>query len=83
MTGNTMHFEVNEMIWTGCDSSGAAHPEAYMGSNTGMVAVGTPRDPEANNTPLGALDVDSGYVGANRNTQKGIYAISPVFTVVD
>ena len=83
VTGNTMFFYTNEMIWTGCDSSGASHPGAYMGSSTGMVAVGTPRDADANNTPLGALDVTSGYVAGNIDTYKRIYAISPVLTVVD
>ena len=93
VTGNTMGFDSNEAIWTGCLSSGASHPEAHMGSSMGMVAVGTPRDANANNAPLGAVDVDVGYAAIEtfdeidgeepRPVLKGIYAISPVFTVVE
>ena len=43
-TGNSAHFHENYLVWTGCDASGAAHPDAYMGSPTGMAAVGTPND---------------------------------------
>ena len=48
----------------------------------GMVAVGTPNDPEANHAPLGAVDVDSGHVTGNIDKYKPLYAISPIFTVV-
>ena len=82
-TGNSAHFHENFMVWTGCDASGAAHPEAYMGSPMGMAAVGTPNDPGANNAPLGAVDVDadSGYLGDEIDKFKRLYAISPILTV--
>ena len=89
VTGNTMHFDDSEAIWTGCLSSGVKHPKYPMGK-TDMVVVGTPRD--ENLHPLGAVDVDPGYLaietyvevdGEREPVLKGIYAISPVFTVVD
>ena len=89
VTGNTMGFDSNEAIWTGCLSSGVAHPKYPMGK-THMVVVGTPRDEDLH--PLGAVDVDPGYLaietfveigGEREPVLKGIYAISPVFTAVD
>ena len=71
------------MLWTGCDAHGMAHPQFSMGASTGQVAVGTPRDKGANNTPLGALNVNSGPVTHNANQFLQIFGISPVFTVVD
>lgn len=81
------HFESvsgSHMIWTGCDAAGAAHPLFPMGSGEGslVVAVGTPRDPDDNNGPLGAVDVTEGTVTQNYNELRQLYAISPIFTVV-
>ena len=89
VTGNTMFFYTYEAIWTGCLSSGVKHPKYPMGT-TDMVVVGTPRNEALH--PLGAVDADDGYLavehfvevgGKRRPVYKGIYAISPVFTVVD
>ena len=89
VTGNTMFFYTHEAIWTGCLSSGVKHPKYPMGT-TDMVVVGTPRNKALH--PLGAVDVDPGYLaietfveigGKREPVLKGIYAISPVFTVVD
>ena len=73
---------MNYMVWTGCDSVGSTHPTGYMGpSNTGMVAAGTPRDPD--HAPLGPVDpLDLEFVGDEANKYRPLYAISPVFTVV-
>ena len=65
------------MIWTGCDAAGVAQPGAHMGATSGMVAVGTPRDLESDPAPLGAVKVD------DIEDRHQIYAISPVFTVVE
>ena len=86
---NSVLFNKNKQIWTGCDAEGVAHPDAHMGSTMGVVAVGTPAyrndmgdlDP-TKFAPLGAVDVDSGYVSAEIDKRRQIYAISPVFTVV-
>lgn len=77
--GNTMHFDKNEYMWTGCTSTGIAHADYPMGT-TPMVIVGTPKDGERH--PLGSVG-SSGYKTDNSNKLKGIYGISPVFTVVD
>ena len=89
VTGNSAHFNnsdfvtrYNKKIWTGCDAQGVAHPDAHMGSTMGMVAVGTPGDEDSNHAPLGAVDVDTGYVSAETDELGQIYVISPVFTVV-
>ena len=93
VTGNSAYFHENAKIWTGCDSKGVAHPSFPMGavSAMDMVAVGTPNDGEANNAPLGAVDVDSGYAyykffvvidGEKEERLLPLYAISPIFTVV-
>ena len=93
VTGNSAHFNdsdlftrYNKEIWTGCDARGVAHPYAYMGSTlseaAGMVAVGTPENPMPNYAPLGAVDVDEGFVMAETDELGQIYVISPVFTVV-
>ena len=93
VTGNSAHFHENAKIWTGCDSKGVAHPSVPMGaiSAMDMVAVGTPRDSAANNAPIGAVDVDSGYAyykffvvidGEKEERLLPLYAISPIFTVV-
>ena len=44
-TGNRAYFYDYGMVATGCDASGAAHPEFPMGntSTMDMVAVGTPK----------------------------------------
>ena len=94
VSGNSMYFHDNEAIWTGCLSTGVAHPQYPMG-NADMVVVGTPRD--GNYHPLGAVDVGSGYLALEhlveikgvepgpvyRPVYRHVYAISPVFTVVD
>ena len=93
VTGNTKTFYQNTKVWTGCDAFGDPHPEFPMGANSPMdkVAVGTPRDPEANHAPLGAVDVDVGFAyykyfvvikGKKQERLLPLYAISPVFTVV-
>ena len=82
VTGNSAYFHVNYMVWTGCDSVGGTHPTGYMGPLiTGMVAAGTPRDPD--HAPLGPVDpLDPDFVGAESDANRPLYAISPVFTVV-
>ena len=93
VTGNSAYFHENAKVWTGCDASGVAHPSYPMGaiSPMDMVAVGTPNDGEANNAPLGAVDVDIGYAyykyfvvidGEKQERLLPLYAISPIFTVV-
>ena len=94
VTGNTAYFHPSAKVWTGCDASGAPHPMLPMGT-TGMdhmVAVGTPNDPNVNNGPLGAVDVADGYPyhryrvvidGEELERLLPLYAISPIFTVVD
>ncbi|WP_420443711.1 hypothetical protein [Candidatus Poriferisodalis sp.] len=84
VTGNSAYFHENAMVWTGCDASGAADPLFPMGaaSPMGLVAVGTPNDPAANNAPIGAVDVAVGRVTASIDGYRPLYAISPVFTVV-
>ena len=77
VTGNSAYFHEKYMIWTGCDSKGVAHPEGYMDSDTGMVAVGTPRD--RGHAPLGPNDPD--FVGVEKGKYRPLYAISPIFTV--
>ena len=89
VTGNSTEFNGNEMIWTGCDAQGVAHPDAHMGSTMGMVAAGTPAyrnvlgDLDSSEfAPLGPVNVETGYVSDKIDRLRGIYAISPVFTVV-
>jgi hypothetical protein len=93
-TGNFTRFPESAKVWTGCDASGAAHPTLPMGANTpmDMVAVGTPNDPDANDAPLGAVDVSTGYAyhqfyvtinGEQQPRPLPLYAISPIFTVAD
>ena len=93
VTGNSAHFHPSARVWTGCDAFGGPHPTLPMGANTTMhlVAVGTPNDTESdNNAPLGAVDVESGFVahnyyvvidGEGQERLLPLYAISPVFTV--
>ncbi len=83
-TGNSAYFETHAMVWTGCDASGAAHPDYHMGSTMGIVAVGSPRDPAANAAPVGPVDPADGMVYREIDEEKvlPVYAISPVFTVV-
>ena len=69
----------SHMIWTGCNSTGVAHPSFPMG--TQMVVLGTPRDD--NFHPLGAVSGDPGYLTSNADRYLQIYAISPIFTVVE
>ncbi|WP_420443709.1 choice-of-anchor R domain-containing protein [Candidatus Poriferisodalis sp.] len=84
VTGNSAYFHENAMVWTGCDASGAADPLYPMGaaSPMGLVAVGTPNDPAANNAPIGAVDASVGRVTASIYGYRPLYAISPIFTVV-
>ena len=83
VTGNSVRFGDNYMVWTGCDSSGAADPLVPMGPNSmGQVAVGSPNDPSANNAPIGAVDVSVGQLTGNNDEHRPLYAISPVFTIV-
>ena len=84
VTGNSAYFHENAMVWTGCDASGVADPLYPMGaaSPMGLVAVGTPNDPAANNAPIGAVDASLGRVTASIDGYKPLYAISPIFTVV-
>ncbi len=82
-TGNSVRFADNYMVWTGCDSTGAADPLVPMGPNSmGQVAVGSPNDPSANNAPIGAVDVSVGQLTGNNDEHRPLYAISPVFTIV-
>ena len=97
-TGNSAYFETHAMVWTGCDASGAAHPDYHMGSTMGIVAVGTPRGYEldrgsnndyeakmnSNFAPVGPVDPADGMVYREIDEEKvlPVYAISPVFTVV-
>ena len=82
-TGNSVRFADNYMVWTGCDSTGAADPLVPMGPNSmGQVAVGSPNDPSANNAPIGAVDVSVGQLTGNHDEHRPLYAISPVFTIV-
>ena len=67
-------------LWTGCNSTGVAHPDYPLGKDH-MVVVGTPRDD--NFHPLGAVAGVPGYVTAKADRQLQIYAISPIFTVVE
>ncbi len=94
VTGNSAYFHESAKVWTGCDASGDPHPTVPMGAITpmDMVAVGTPRDPAANDAPLGAVDVAIGFAyykyfvkfkGEKQERLLPLYAISPVFTVVD
>ena len=81
VTGNSAYFHKNYMIWTGCDSVGDTHPEGYMASETGMVAVGTPRDPD--HAPLGPDAPDApDFMGVEAFNHRPLYAISPILTVV-
>ena len=82
VTGNSAHFEEHAMVWTGCDSAGAADPMYPMGSTRGMVAAGSPNDPSANNAPIGAVDVSVGQLTGNNDEHRPLYAISPVLTIV-
>ena len=92
-TGNTTYFSENQPIWTGCDASGFAHPEAHMGttSSARMVALGQPANPARRSFdrgPLGSLypEVDVGdvdFLGDEIHKPYKIFAMSPVFTVVE
>ena len=93
VTGNSAYLHENAKVWTGCDASGVAHPSFPMGATSAMdmVAVGTPNDPNDNNAPLGAVDVDVGFAyykyfvdvdGEKEERLLPLYAISPIFTVV-
>ena len=83
--GNSTELSPKRRFWTGCDARGVAHPTAHMGTTSPMkmVAVGTPGHTNAMFAPLGAVDVDSGYVGVDIGRGLGLYAISPIFTVVN
>ena len=84
-TGNSTDFDEHSQIWTGCDAEGVARAEAHMGttSNMGTVAVGAPNhETNPNHAPLGAVDVDDA-VEIEKGEERRLYAISPVFTVVN
>ena len=93
-TGNTTYFSENQPIWTGCDASGFAHPEAHMGttSSARMVALGQPANParrSRDNAPLGSLRSsasglgETDFLGDEIRELHKIFAMSPVFTVVE
>ena len=74
-------------IFTGCDSTGMAHDTYHMGSAAGMATLGTPGD-DAQNAPLGPTPTQiQERLGADLaillDEARPIYAISPLFTVVD
>ena len=92
--GNTTFFSDRRRVWTGCDASGFAHPEAHMGSDTGMVVLGYPGNPANRSrdfTPLGIIypnptDEQFGgtdFLGDESKKPHQIFAMSPVFTVVE
>ena len=93
-TGNSTYFQEPSPRWTGCDASGFAHPTAHMGttSSARMVVLGQPANParrSRDNTPLGPLSPRAGDVGAvdflgdKWDQSYRLYAMSPVFTVVE
>ena len=93
-TGNSASLPESKQLWTGCDATGGAHPDAHMGTThaIGMVAVGTPGHAEPEKfAPLGGVDIANDYVSADISrdvadveiiSNRALYAISPVFTVV-
>ena len=83
-TGNSALFGEHTLIWTGCDATGAAHPDAHIGTTSpmGMVALGTPNHTSSKFGPLGAIFVADGYLSADMEQSHRLYAVSPVFTVV-
>ncbi len=93
-TGNTTYFSENQPIWTGCDASGFAHPAAHMGttSSARMVVLGQPANPAGrsrDNAPLGSLRSsasglgETDFLGDEIRELHKIFAMSPVFTVVE
>ena len=90
VTGNSTHFEEQDMVWTGCDATGAADPDYPIQGepNGGMFAVGSPRDTSGNRAPIGRTDptdpnsAELTHVVDNERLLP-LYAISPVFTVVE
>ena len=86
-TGNTKYFEYHDMVWTGCDAAGAAHPKAHMGTKVKdqpTVAVGTPGKYDlliSEYAPLGVVDLMD-TMGDEKGKLHSLYAISPVLTVV-
>ena len=93
-TGNSTKFSFRQKLWTGCDASGFAHPAAHMGttSSARMVVLGDPADPEIRSfdvTPLGSIRSsaaglgETDFLGDEIHELHKIYAMSPVFTVVE
>ena len=82
--GNTFHPWVNySRITTGCAANGRPHPEAHLGADSGLVAMGTLRHPDPQFAPLGPVRVTSDYPAAAAADQRiRLLAISPVITVV-
>ena len=83
--GNSTELYPSRQLWTGCDASGAAHPTIHLGntSDMGMAATGTPGRDGPLFFPLGSTNASDDYVSAEKDTFLPIYAISPVFIVVD
>ena len=75
--------EIVTGIWTGCDSTGMAHSDYHLGSAMGMATLGTPGDVSTSNAPIGPSDSSTGMVAILTGERRSIYAISPIFTVVD
>ncbi len=75
--------KIAEGIWTGCDSTGMAHMDYHLGSAMGMATLGTPADESTGNAPIGPTASSTGMVALPVGEYRSIYAISPVFTVVD
>ena len=67
-------------LWTGCNSTGVAHADYPMGK-AHMVVVGTPRDDDFH--PLGPVAGNPAPLTANSDKHRQLYAISPIFTVVE
>ena len=71
-------------MWTGCDATGASHPDAHVGtaSSMGVVALGAPNHTNPNYAPLGANFIAAEHLSAEMDESYRLYAVSPVFTVV-
>ena len=84
VTGNSTKFYPSKLMWTGCDATGASHPDAHVGttSSMGVVALGAPNHTNPNYAPLGANFIASEHLSAEKDESYRLYAVSPVFTVV-
>ena len=83
-TGNSTYLNEYDVVWTGCDATGASHPDAHVGtaSSMGVVALGAPNHTNSNYAPLGANFIASEHLSAEKDESHQLYAVSPVFTVV-